>query len=389
MALSKWLKTLRKPFLVFPAVVIAVAMLVVLIQTVHGTPIIEFTDSKQALENSDSQDVSLADVDGDGDFDAFVANGFGKPEKNKVWLNDGRGFFTDSQQALGNFDSQGVSLADVDGDGDFDAFVANGGIIDYDPNKVWLNDGSGFFTDSQQALGNSDSEGVSLADVDGDGDFDAFVANSFNQSNKVWLNDGSGNFTDSQQALGNSDSRDVSLADVDGDGDFDAFVANGMFQPNKVWLNDSSGNFTDSQQALGNSDSQGVSLADVNGDGDIDAFVANALNEPNKVWLNDGSGNFTDSQQALGNSSSYGVSVADVDGDGDTDAFVANVGNGGAPNKVWLNDGSGNFTDSQQALGNSFSFGVSLADVDGNGDFDAFVANLGEPNKVWLNNLEP
>ena len=74
-------------------------------------------------------------------------------------------------------------MGDVDGDGDLDAFVAN-----YSQgNKVWLNDGSGVFTDSSQSLGNSDSLGVSMGDVDGDGDLDAFVANSY-QGNKVYLN---------------------------------------------------------------------------------------------------------------------------------------------------------------------------------------------------------
>ena len=50
-----------------------------------------------------------------------------------------------------------------------------------------------------------------------------------------------------------------------------------------------------------------------------------------------------------------------------------------------MNDGSGNFTDSGQELGDSSSWGVSLADVDGDGNVDAFVANDGQPNKVWLN----
>ena len=50
---------------------------------------------------------------------------------------------------------------------------------------------------------------------------------------------------DSGQSLGSSTSRDVSLGDVDGDGDLDAFVAN-QFQGNRVWLNDGSGSFTNS-----------------------------------------------------------------------------------------------------------------------------------------------
>ena len=71
-----------------------------------------------------------------------------------------------------------------------------------------------------------------------------------------------------------------------------------------------------------------------------------------------------------------------MDEDGDLDAFVANEGQG---NRVWLNDGSGNFTDSGQSLGTYMSNSVSYGDVDGDGDMDAFVANYGQGNRVWLN----
>ena len=76
------------------------------------------------------------------------------------------------------------------------------------------------------------------------------------------------------------------------------------------------------------------------------------------------------------------MSLGDVDGDGDLDAFVANINQ---PNQVWLNDGLGNFSDRSNRLGSSASLGVSLGDVDGDGDLDAFVANFFQPNQVWLN----
>ena len=99
-------------------------------------------------------------------------------------------------------------------------------------NRVWINNGTGTFTDSGQSLGASHSRGVSLGDVDGDGDLDAFIANSHNQGNKVWRNDGSGNFSDSGQSLGTSYSHKVKLDDVDDDGDLDAFITNGGNQSN-------------------------------------------------------------------------------------------------------------------------------------------------------------
>jgi hypothetical protein len=63
-----------------------------------------------------------------------------------------------------------------------------------------------------------------------------------------------------------------------------------------------SGNFLDSGQSLGSSSSNDVTLGDVDGDGDLDAFVTNTSGEANRVWLNNGSGTFTDSSQSLGSS---------------------------------------------------------------------------------------
>ncbi|MFC2016712.1 Ig-like domain-containing protein [Chloroflexota bacterium] len=110
--------------------------------------------------------------------------------------------------------------------------------------------------------------------------------------------------------------------------------------------------FIDSGQSLDSSWSQGVALRDVDNDGDLDAFVANA-GQPKKVWLNDGSGNFS-IWQSLGGSYiySYDGALGDLDGDGDLDAFVANyAGEGvGDANKVWLNNGNGSFTGSELCL---------------------------------------
>jgi len=96
----------------------------------------------------------------------------------------------------------------------------------------------GTFSNSGQALGSSDSFSVALGDLDLDGDLDAFVANYNSQANMVWLNNGSGTFSDSgQPALGSSDSLGVALGDLDSDGDLDAFVANYNSQANMVWNN--------------------------------------------------------------------------------------------------------------------------------------------------------
>jgi len=336
-----------------------------------------FSDSGQSFGgNTISWGVSLGDLDGDGDLDAFVLNNGG----SLVWRNDGFGTFTGPGQPLGAIASGlGVRLGDLDGDGDLDAFIATSG----GGARVWRNNGSGTFSDSGQILGgNTTSWDVSLGDLDGDGDLDAFIVNDFNEPDTVWRNDGTGMFSNSGQALGSSNGYGVSLGDLDGDGDLDAFVAN-FNGPNMVWRNNGSGVFTDSGQALGSSNGRGVSLGDLDGDGDLDAFVANDILQPNRVWRNDGSGNFSDSGQDLGNSSSWGVAVGDLDGDGDLDAIVAN--HAGQPNRVWRNNGSGSFSESGSSLQGSASQGADLGDVDGDGDLDVMIANYGQYSRLWRN----
>jgi subtilisin family serine protease len=343
--------------------------------------------------------VALRDLDGDDDLDAFVGNtAYYDNPANTVWLNDGTGNFTDSGQRLGDAFTWDVALGDLDGDGDVDAYTANSELDGALPDEIWLNDGSGLFIDSGQRLGDTLSRAVALGDLDGDGDLDAFIANGISErgrseADRVWLNDGHGVFTDSGQALGSASGLDVSLGDLDGDGDLDAFVANSdplraRAEPNEVWLNDGHGNFHSSGQNLGNAISQAVALGDLDGDGDLDAFIANGGpqildGQPDEVWLNDGSGIFNDSGQKLGNFSSYAASLADIHQDGTLDVFVAGYQGG---NRLWLNDGHGIFTFSSPAFGLENAADVAVGDVDEDGDIDALVANaISKPNRLWLN----
>jgi uncharacterized protein (TIGR02145 family) len=303
-----------------------------------------FTLSTQTLNHGKNMGVSLADLNGDGSLDIFLCVGFGGP--NKVFFNDGHGKFTDSGQRSGDANSNMVGLADLDGDCDIDAFVCvhpmwdvNGQSYHFG-NEVWLNNGKGYFTNTGQTLGKGYNQGIAIGDIECDGDIDAASASNFqNVDNKIWINDGAGNFTESSQKLSNLNSMKLSFGDLDGDGDLDAFIiycdTNSIYF-NGVWFNDGKGNFIESNQKFGIIRSTSVCLGDLDNDGDLDAFVTSGqwqVKGVSKIWLNNGKGVFTDSL-ILGNDESWDVKLGDLNGDGNLDAFVANNG----PNKVWINN---------------------------------------------------
>ncbi len=125
-------------------------------------------------------------------------------------------------------------------------------------------------------------------------------------------------------------------------------------------------------------------MGDIDGDGDLDIYVANSDNQQNKLWINDGSGNFSAHDITGDGGSSKSASMGDVDGDGDLDIYVANSDN--QQNKLWINDGSGNFSAQDISGDTDSSYGAVMGDVDGDGDLDIYVANFsGHQNKLWIN----
>jgi len=280
-----------------------------------------FVNNDQGLSGSAGDGVTLGDLDGDGDLDAYL---WSEVAPNEVWLNSGTGAFSDSDQRLSDgvdLHTSDVALADLDGDGDLDAFVANYGFSNgrrY--NSVWFNDGDGLFTNSGQKLGDAESRAVAIGDLDGDGDLDAFVANSdvifisgYRPRNPVWLNDGDGTFTRGQ-SLGTFSSLEVKLGDVDRDGDLDVLVANNRSgQQNRLWLNKGDATFQ-SGQVFAESGSK-AELGDLNGDGHLDALFDKT------VWINDGQGLFSqgDKLELLANRRG---ALGDLDGDGDVDLYI-------------------------------------------------------------------
>jgi serine/threonine protein kinase len=359
-----------------------------------------FRDSGQRLGNGASDYVALADVDNDLDLDAFVA-----ACPNVLWLNDGQGGFSDSGENTGC--SRAVDLGDVDNDGDLDLIKS-----EIDGVYVWRNSGRGRFWDTGQLIA-SDAEhrrDVELGDLDADGSLDIFVALAHpNAPSEVWMNDGSGWFSDSGQRLGDSNSISVKLGDLDGDGDLDAYVGtdartDGSDRPEQdlIWLNDGQGRFDASGQVrYGNVRTMDLSLGDVDGDGDLDILVASCCDLGNRIWINDGTSVLTSSaldpddpdagaSSVLNRSNAYAGLLGDLDGDHDLDAIIVNHGSPHPENAaLFLNRGDGRFRLWNTPMVGPFqAHYAALGDLDGDGDLDLFVASRAGADVVWFNEKE-
>jgi len=183
----------------------------------------------------------FGDIDNDGDMDLVINRQ--NRAATLLFRNDGTGHFENisDNSSLGYFPTAlGTSFGDVDNDGDLDMYTGAGYS---DPNKLFLNDGNGYFDDATASSGTSCTNytrGTELFDADNDGDLDLVVANE-NRSSQLFINDGTGQFFDATDQCGINDglakAAPAVVGDYDSDGDLDIYIARTDYLLNSFFKN--------------------------------------------------------------------------------------------------------------------------------------------------------
>jgi len=288
------------------------------------------------------------DRDGDVDMVAlgycttcFDGEGEGPPRPptpNLLLQNQGDGTFVDVAPQLGMDIAGNAETAvwgDFDGDGWPDLFAPYYSFLYPFHCFLWHNNGDGTFTDISAEAGVDMAnvpgtlrpEGACAADFNDDGYLDIYCASH------LFLNDGTGHFTDVREAVGLPEIFDegAMFVDYDNDGDLDLYVRGGYYPNNHPFLfrNVAGHFFTDVSAEAGIADIPlfwGDTWADVDDDGDLDLLQVGGYSTT-RLMLNQGDGTFVAnpdfSSQVTGREL---TSWGDADGDGDLDMVVGPSG---------------------------------------------------------------
>ncbi len=350
------------------------------------------------------------DVDDDGDLDLYLINGAATPlsatdtpgagdaaaPRNALYANDGRGRFSDVTAAAGVGDAgygMGMCAGDYDADGRLDFLVTN-----YGPDRLFRNLGSG--ANRQAATGRA---------------ADGRAADGRASTGIV-------RFEETAASAGVAGTRwgtNCAFADLDRDGDLDLYVANyvdfrfdrnprcgdpvrGVWnycrpavfdgQADYLYVNHGDGTFSEQGRERGivqgaDEKSFGVVISDLNADGAPEILVAND-GTLNRLYVNDGSGFFTDQALASGVAanrdgaagSGMGLDLGDADGDGRLDLLVTNYSF--ETDTLYLRRGQGlYFEDATAEAGLDtpsylpVGWGAKFLDADNDGDLDLAVAH--------------
>jgi len=291
---------------------------------------------------------------------------------------------------------QCIVRGDIDGDGDSDLLVTYGqssGAM-----MVFRNRGDGTYLKPVYYNVGRWPTAAGFADLDADGDLDAIIACTIDNTIMVYRNNGNGTLGSRLDIFlvgGAGSPTSVAAGDIDGDGRLDlicgsqngasvSVLRNKGFDASGVWQG-----FLPSTIAPAGSSARSAALADFDGDGRLDVVSANSGTNTVSILINrgpDGTGNwlgFAAPQNFVAASGPWAVVVADLNGDQRPDVCTAASGSNTVAALLNLGpNGSGQWlglSSSQTFVVGTRPLALAAADFNGDGPIDLAVTDTNFP----------
>ena len=331
--------------------------------------------------------VGVGDINNDGLQDVFFT---GNQTRDRLYLNKGNLKFEDISDKAGitkdDLWSSGVTMADIDNDGDLDIYVCRNVYLEEEKsaNQLYINNGDLTFTEKGEDFGLADigfSVQAVFFDFDKDGHLDVYLVNQppsipgrgnkldyarfsdIKFSDRLYKNMGNGRFVDHTDKGGIRNfayGLSATVGDLNNDHWPDIYVTNDFDMPDHVYINQQDGTFENvalSATKHVSNFSMGSDIADYDNDGNLDVMVVDMMAEdhkrikttmgsmsPEDFWQqvrdgkhyqymfntlqrNNGNGTFSELGQLGGVTNtdwSWAPLFADFDNDGYKDLFVTN-----------------------------------------------------------------
>ncbi|MCD4814526.1 T9SS type A sorting domain-containing protein [bacterium] len=374
-------KFIKKYFSAVISFVVLSVLSVVLVMPVMATPPVVIEFEKRTVENNVDGPIEICsvDLDSDGDIDIIsIVEG-----AVYWWENDGAGNFTMHLALNHGGLGDAIDVGDMDGDNDIDIVVGGRRIVGGYGSSNWLeNDGSENFTLRLFPIIESAVLNIIVSDIDLDGDLDV-IYQAWNEADlKIFVNNGTGYFTRDNIPLGNRRPFCFDTGDMDNDGDID--VVAGAVDVEEIIIGEylaSIDNYTPRVVDTNFIDPTDVVVVDLDQDNDMD-ILATSEGLDQVVWYeNNLSMSFTKHVITSNFDGAQAVVAVDMDGDSDLDVLAcAKVANDII---WWENDGSENFT--QHVIDDNYGgiLDVLAADLDGDGDPDVAASTYEGDRIDW------
>ena len=381
-----------------------IAKLVVFFVHLVAHPAVRADDSGawsyRELETSSSGEpfqVVSADLDGDGDFDLIVS---WNKDDTVTWLENvdsfGGSWISHEVYAVDNV--RYLAAVDIDGDGDIDVIVGAGSPNTGNAAVEWyenVDSIGGSWTRHYVVQNVGSVYGISVSDIDGDGDSDVAMAIR-NVDTIAWIEnlDSVGtSWTYHEVSTAVPSAWALITCDIDGDGDDDLVASSNDDQYFIAWYEnvDSVGGSWSYREIYSNADGVRIMHAvDMDGDGDYDIVVQQESYDTVSWHENaDGvGGSWVYHEVTTAADGVVDVFVADIDGDGDDD-IAALMRDAGIVAWYENSDGAGASWIYHEVHigGGQESMSVHAIDIDGNGQIDLAITLRNDGIVAWCESL--